>query len=222
MAKDLAPDHLLLTGDLCFREADPSAYAWVRQQVEAMGIPYDVLSGNHDDPVVMAEAFDRLEQLQGGELFFAAQVGDRRLICLDTTTGLLSPQQLSWLQQQLDLAPGEALVIMHHPPVWCGVPYMDNHYALQNQEAVQEILFRHSRPVHVFSGHYHADRVIHQRNLTVYLTPSCFVQISPYQEGFTVDHRRPALREIIVQDDLLWTTVRYWNMDQDIIRESDG
>ena len=204
------PDYLVVTGDLCFRDPDPDVCHWVRAQLEGLALPYDLISGNHDDPVMLAEIFERQALLHGEELYFVRELNGHPLLFLDTTTGLVSQPQLDWLEQQLvERSQEEVLVFMHHPPVYGGVPYMDEHYALQNREAVQQLFFRHGAPIRVFTGHYHVDKVIQRRNTTVYITPACFFQIDQHSPSFAVDHRRPGLRIIELEEDRLLSTVHY-------------
>lgn len=204
------PDYLVISGDLCFRDPDPGICRWVREQLEATELPFDLISGNHDDPVMLAEVFERTALLQQKELYFVRELAGRVLLFLDTTTGEVSKSQLDWLSRQLAARSGDDLIVfMHHPPVYAGVPYMDGNYPLRNREAVQALFFRHDGAVQVFSGHYHVDKVIQRRNLTAYITPSCFFQIDQHREEFAVDHRRPGLRLIHLNGDSLLTTVHY-------------
>lgn len=212
LTRGINPDHVMVTGDLCYQNGDREIYAWIRDRLDALSLPYDLLSGNHDDPRLLAGVFGRNDQLIDGELCYTRPLGGHTLICLDTTTGVVSSRQLSWLEQQLDSQSGEIILFMHHPPLLSGVPHMDRKYALENRHEVQELFFSHSHPIHVFTGHYHVDKVIRCRNLSVYITPSCFFQIDQHHEEFRVDHRRPGLREISFRDGILMSTVRYVGM----------
>jgi len=204
------PDYLVVSGDLCFRDPDPGIFRWVRERLDELAIPYDLISGNHDDPVMLAEVFDRSGLLQNGELYFLRELAGRTLLFLDTTTGVVSSAQLDWLDRQLVALTGQDLLIfMHHPPLHAGVPYMDSRHLLRNRESVRERLFQHDSAVRVFSGHYHVDKVVQRRNITLYLTPSCFFQIDQNTEDFAVDHRRPGIRIIHLDGDRLLSTVHY-------------
>lgn len=209
LTKALNPNHIVLSGDLCFDDPEEEVYEWVRRQMEQLRIPYDLISGNHDDPVMMARLFNREEQLQDGELYYKKMIGDKDMLFLDTTTGEVSARQLDWLKQQMKDLRGPALLFMHHPPFLSKVPHMDRKYALQNREEVQETLFSYPFPVHVFSGHYHVDKTLQQKNVMLYITPACFFQIDQHEEDFKVDHRIPGLREITLENDTVLTTVKY-------------
>jgi len=74
-----------------------------------------------------------------------------------------------------------------------------------------EILVAYGQPVNVYSGHYHVEKTINRANVTVHITPSCFVQIDQYREDFQVDHHRIALRVITLQEKEILSTVHYFD-----------
>ena len=53
----LRPDHLVITGDLCYREGEEEIYQWLYEQLEAQPVPYHILPGNHDNTEMMAGEF---------------------------------------------------------------------------------------------------------------------------------------------------------------------
>jgi Icc protein len=53
------PNYLVLSGDLCYSQGDLSIYAWVKEWVDQLKIPYEVIAGNHDDSKLLTEAFHR-------------------------------------------------------------------------------------------------------------------------------------------------------------------
>ncbi len=208
-ANERQPELLVISGDLCYRDGDARIYKWIKTQLDEQDIPYEVMSGNHDDPALLADAFDLREQLKDGELYFAKQLNGRPVLFLDTTTGLVSDTQLQWLRRQLAAHAEEVMIFMHHPPLPSGVPFMDENHALQNMEAVQEVLFAHPFNISIFTGHYHVDKVIRKRNIVVHITPSCFFQIGQQSREFQVDHRRIALREIYWENGVMMNAVHY-------------
>jgi Icc protein len=203
------PQYLVLSGDLCYRDGDAEIYHWIKKKMDELNIPYEILSGNHDDPVMMAKSFNRKELLKGEELYFKRDFQGRPVLFLDTTTGFVSPQQQEWLKDELRQLDEEVMIFMHHPPVEAGVPFMDNKYALQNKEKVQAILFEHPHNISIFTGHYHVEKVIRKRNMVVHITPSCFFQIGQESTDFNVDHYRIGLREINWNNGVMMNTVHY-------------
>lgn len=207
--QQLRPDYVVVSGDLCFQDPDRSIYTWVRQQLDALDITYDLLSGNHDDPKMMAEVFEREHLLVGDALFYQRQLEGAPYLFLDTTTGIVAEDQLKWLSETLKQQSGQVIIFMHHPPTLAGVPHMDQKYALQNRDQVMEIILDYPGRVDIFCGHYHVDKVLGIENVNIYITPSCYFQIDQYSESFAVDHRRPGIREIEITGEYLRHTVIY-------------
>lgn len=208
--RHLSPDYLIVTGDLCFEDPDRDVYLWIRQQLDSLDVTYDLISGNHDDPQLLSEVFERQHLLKNGQLYYRRQLEGLLYLFLDTTTGIIDKAQLDWLIQALDSQFGRLILFMHHPPIWGGVPYMDNNHPLHNRDAVLDILVEYGHPIDVFCGHYHVDKTISVQQVNVHITPSNFFQIDQHQQEFTVDHRMPGLREIFVEEDRLSHTVIYF------------
>ncbi len=72
--RPLKPDHIIITGDLCYREGNLDIYRWIKLQLDHNKIPYDVIAGNHDDSALLAVAFEQTAFLQEGTLFFFARL----------------------------------------------------------------------------------------------------------------------------------------------------
>ena len=205
------PHYLVLSGDLCYRDGDTKIYEWIYEQMELLDIPYDIISGNHDDPVMMATVFGRSHLLKEEELYFVKEFNGRPVLFLDTTKGVVSEQQQRWLRGRLQDFNEDALVFMHHPPLEAGVPFMDSRHALRNRSEVQAIFLAHPFNVNIFTGHYHVEKVIRKKNIVVHITPSCYFQIGQESEEFQVDHYRIGLREITWDNGVMMNSVHYFN-----------
>ena len=203
------PQQLIVTGDLCFMQGEASIYQWIKDRLDQLSCPYWLLSGNHDDPQLMNHIFHFGEKMVNGQLFYREQLGHHVILCLDSTPGVISTEQLAWLASQLQDIQQNVLLFVHHPPILAGVPYMDNNYPLTNADALLQVLNQFNQKVWVFSGHYHVDKMISYRNVEAYITPSCFFQIDQSTTDFKVDHYRIGFREITIEEDVLMTNVRY-------------
>lgn len=197
--KGESPDHIVISGDLSFRDGDREAYRYVREQVEALGIPYSVIGGNHDVSVNLAEEFDRTADLHGEELYYAQTVGANgasvELLFLDTVKATVSDVQLSWLRNRLDEAERRVIVFMHHPPVPCDCRYMDEHYPFARSADIVPVLTSSESLAAIFCGHYHAEartRLPGRGDVAVYVTPSLWFQIDRNAEEMVISDRRPA------------------------------
>ncbi len=207
----LEPQHLVISGDLCYREGDESIYQWIKKVVDATGIPYSVIAGNHDDSSLLAKVFQLEHLMTGDELFFAKKIGKSTFLFLDSSKGYHSNKQLKWLKRQLKNAKDELFVFMHHPPVLAGVPFMDGKYALKDIKAIQEIFFSYPKNISIFTGHYHVEKSIRINNLLIQITPSLFFQIDQGSEKFKVDHHYIAFREIVVENNHFSSTLKYFS-----------
>jgi len=195
----IAPDFVVLTGDLCAVFGELSVYEWMKEQLDQLAIPYAVISGNHDDPELLARAFGLEDGLHGGELYFRRKIGEEWALFLDTTPGTLSQKQLEWLRTEL-MRPGSSrqFIFMHHPPVLAGIPHMDNNYPLlkPGRDALHALFTECGKEIYVFCGHYHNSITLRCPYGTIYVTPSSYLQIDPYQEEFAIEHTMPAFRYI--------------------------
>ncbi len=209
--KFLEPVHLVISGDLCYRDGDVSIYKWIKKIVDRTQISYSVISGNHDDTKMLANIFELDHLTTDDELFFAKKIGKSTFLFLDSSRGYHSTKQLKWLQRQLKNAKDDLFVFMHHPPIKAGVPFMDGKYALQDIEAIQEIFFSYPKNISVFTGHYHVEKTIRIKNLLIQITPSIFFQIDQESEEFKVDHHNIALREIVIENNHFSSTVKYFD-----------
>lgn len=189
------PDALIISGDLSYSVGLSEIYHWIKSMLDAQGLPYYLIPGNHDDVAKLSEAFGLAPYLQQGELYYQLDLEEPMLL-LDTTTGIVSPRQLAWLRDRLQQLDRELIVFMHHPPLLAGVPYMDDKYALQNWRDVLNIFTAYPHRLNVFCGHYHVHKTVSIHNTNVHLTPSCFFQIDWRSDAFQVHHQRIGYRWI--------------------------
>ncbi len=208
--RSISPDLVVITGDLCFDKGNELTYQWVRSHLDFLEIPYTVIGGNHDSPALLARAFHVPHLLDGKELYYKRAWNGHTALFLETGVGEVSEKQLAWLEKELLLLNQDSVIFMHHPPVLGGTPFMDNKHALRNMAEVQSILFNFPHHLTIFCGHYHIEKTLCTRNLTVHITPSTYFQIDARSEGFKVDHYRIACREINLRNDgVVGSTVIY-------------
>jgi len=205
------PDLLVITGDFCLGDPKFENYLWIQQQLDRSGIPYEVIGGNHDDISQMTTGLIGEDlSTEEDEYYFSDLVHDYHILYLDSAKGRLSDVQLDWVRAEIINAKGHPLMVfIHHPPVTSGVPHMDRKYPLQNGHQLMEILRTHEGTVQVFSGHYHVDRCVVADNVVVHITPSLFMQLFPYTEGFSIDHYQVGYRVIDFTEKGVQHAVRY-------------
>jgi 3',5'-cyclic-AMP phosphodiesterase len=207
----LKPDYLVISGDLCYHQGEKEVYDWIYPQVEALGIPYEVMAGNHDHAATLAQAFGRLDEYSPDGLYFKRQWQDQVVLFMDSSPHQVFEPQLNWLKSQLDQLNSDLILFIHHPPMLVGTPFMDLNHSLRNRDPLLAILNAYPHPVSIFCGHYHVERTVRWKNLSIHLTPSCFFQINSYTEEFQVDHYQIALREINLHDGHLSSRVSYFS-----------
>lgn len=190
------PDALVITGDLCYQYGDINIYAWIKEQLAALNLPVHIISGNHDDTLLLSQVFGLDDLLQEDELYFQQRWNNYDVFFLDSSSGRVSAQQLAWLNQGLSTTNDPAIIFMHHPPLPIGVPYMEDKHALKNREDVSRVLLHNEHPITIFTGHFHVDKSVRFQNIDLHISPSCFFQIDWRVPDFKVDHYRIAYRWI--------------------------
>lgn len=208
-AAALQPDLIVLSGDLCYDVGNASTYVWVKEAMDALGLPYVVMAGNHDDSALLGAAFDLAIRQQ--EVYFVEQVNQQPVFFLDTAVATISDVQLAWLATQLTEVQGPVLLFMHHPPFPVGMPFMDNTWPFRRSDDLMKVLTVHPAPVYVFCGHYHTERIAHAGNVSAHITPSLYFQLDSEAEQPAIEHTRMALRVIDFEQERLVTAVKYFD-----------
>ena len=126
------PDYLVLSGDLCYRDGQVEIYRWLKTQLDACGIPYAVIAGNHDDAGMMAKVFGLSGYAHSQRIYYELLWQGHPVLFLDTAPYDLDTTQLDWLAARLAAAPVARILFIHHPPVLAQVPFMDQQYPLRN------------------------------------------------------------------------------------------
>jgi 3',5'-cyclic AMP phosphodiesterase CpdA len=162
-ALDPRPDAVLVTGDLV-DAGGIDEYRHLRTLLDTLAIPWRVMVGNHDDRANLRAVFGDRPELAGHDGFvqYAFDVGEVRVIALDTLdpgsgAGRLCATRLAWLEAQLDASGQQPVVIgMHHPPVACGIGFMDDiRLAPDDSRALDALVRRHSNVERIVCGHVH-------------------------------------------------------------------
>lgn len=161
----VVPEAVLITGDMV-DDGSPESYRHLRSLLAALPMPIYMLPGNHDDRDALGQVFADYapggsRRMPGGYVQYTAEVGDMRLVVLDTAVsrehhGALDAARLDWLECTLADAPGrKTLVALHHPPVETGIAHMDAIRMLEGADAFEAIVARHPQVQLVACGHLH-------------------------------------------------------------------
>ena len=188
-----APDLVLATGDLA-NHGSPAAYARFCSCMEALGLPWFWLPGNHDELAGMRRHCGRSRPMVR-----SIRSGGWQIVMLDSAVpgevgGELAPGELALLEQLLGEEPGvPALGCMHHPPVPIGCAWLDEQ-RVHNADAFFEVLARHRQVRAVLWGHVHQEFRAERDGVLWLASPSTCVQFAPGSADFLLDERAPGLR----------------------------
>ncbi len=148
-----------ISGDLTDRgEAD--AYHGLRVRLEQFPIETYLTLGNHDERAAYFSAFPKAPRDEAGFAQQSIDTAGGRFILMDTfgepgnSEGWYCPSRMSWLRDQLGAAEGDIYIVMHHPPLDIGVPYMDR-IKLREHEEFADLVADDDRIRHIFFGHVH-------------------------------------------------------------------
>lgn len=156
---------VIVTGDLT-HVGDAGSYAVLRRVLAQLSVPVTLLIGNHDDRATFVSAFPETLLDADGHVQCSIDIGNCRLVCLDTVkgaafpegpyhAGILCDRRLAWLDRTLaDAADKRVLIFMHHPPHKTGFAGMDA-IRLENGDAFYEVIGRHRNVAHLICGHIH-------------------------------------------------------------------
>ena len=188
------PDAIVFSGDLA-DHGERKEYEEFAKIVAGVEIPMQYMGGNHDKVVTMAEILGL--PLRDGKLCYAATMGNRLHLFLDSSENRVDDNQCAWLEEKTaEAKESEIFLWIHHPPVLCGAKFMDTLWPLKHRENVQASLRRLDRVDTVFCGHYHTAKTVEWEGKTIFVCPATQMQISETEEGFSVADSRPGWQMI--------------------------
>lgn len=207
--KDL--DFVLSTGD----QVDMPEEKLVDKYIEitmASKYPWHVLLGNHDVSVNGGlgkkgyikkfvgldgkDAINRVFSFPGGMNYYSFSPNEKfTVICLDGTTekvvtpqGQIDDKQLEWLKSELEANKDKYVIIAVHFPVIEPFKSKDHFILEPGRTKLQEMVESYKNVIGVFSGHYHATKLIKIKNKihnscpAVVQYPNAFREITITQE----------------------------------------
>ena len=127
-----------------------------------LSMPVFLVPGNHDRREVMKSRLAHLPGITAAPDFvhYVVEEYPLRLIMLDSVApgyghGELCAARLDFLDQSLAAQPDKpAVVVLHHPPIVCGIEHMDR-INLRTADAFGKIIARHPQVERVLCGHHH-------------------------------------------------------------------
>jgi Icc protein len=184
-ARGARPDAVVISGDL----TENGLVAEYQQFAEVLGrtlghVPVYVVPGNHDRREVLRAELSHLPGIAGCDRFIQFAVEDHalRLVMLDTVVpgaghGILCADRLAWLDATLADAPERpTVIVMHHPPIICGIRHMDA-INLHDAEAFAAVIARHRQVRRIVCGHHHRPITGQVAHAIVSVAPSVAHQV---------------------------------------------
>lgn len=196
------PDLLLLTGDLADR-GDKASYERLKSALADCPYPWLPLVGNHDERANFHAVFPGYDDGHGF-VQYVRDCGDVRLIIVDTLEegrhgGAFCDQRAAWLNAQLGEAPDKlTYIVMHHPPIECGIEWMNTDPDEPWVQRFSDILAQHPQVRGLICGHLHRSVTASWQGRTVAICSSSAPQVAadftPMDSGL-IDDRVMILAE---------------------------
>ncbi|GAA6624307.1 metallophosphoesterase family protein [Scytonema sp. NUACC26] len=197
-------DFLLLPGDLT-QHGEPENHTWLQNRLAQLPFPAYVVPGNHDVPVLMANAqsiafadfphyYRQFGYSNTNQLYYTCQLlPGVRLVGLNSNffndqgkqIGRLDDKQLQWLEEVLAASVNELVLVMVHHNVVEHLPnqsrhLMANRYMLDNAPELLHLLRQYSVRL-VFTGHLHVQDVAYAEGVYDITTGSLVSYPHPYR-----------------------------------------
>lgn len=187
-----------------------TAYEWLKKTTQKYDHKIIWMPGNHDDLERMQKVFGfsfRVD-IEQDKLTYQLSLNEINILCLDTSDKSLSARQIDWLINATD---DNTFIFIHHPPMVCNSPFMDNKHCLQNWTVLTEKLLNiPEKTFRFFCGHYHQESYFAHYNIHIFLTPSTMFQIDRHKPYFEIYHTHSGYRVIeILQNNSFKTYCNY-------------
>ena len=203
-------DLLVVTGDSAHDE-NAETYRRLSAELADFAGRVRIVPGNHDDRAALAERFPQAGGGPAGRVAFHERLGDWQAIGLDSQIpgelpGFLGAEQLDWLRSLLRQSPqGPAILLLHHPPVAVGSPWLDK-IGLQDAGELAETLRANPQVKLVACGHIHQQLTASFAGACLVSTPAVGPAFRPRTEVLVIEDAPPAFRLIELGADGQWST----------------
>jgi Icc protein len=196
------PAAIFASGDLT-ETGTPEEYAALAEILKRTPCPVHLGMGNHDNRAALLDAFRApfTGVDENGFVQYALDIGELRVVMCDTALegraeGHFCAARAVWLARTLDAAPSRpTIVFLHHPPIPCGIQWMDPTFEAASRERLHEALRGRTQVVGVLCGHVH--RAFHGPFAGHTVTVSSASALQLTLDLTPIDRRVPDGREIL-------------------------
>ncbi|WPF90171.1 metallophosphoesterase [Cyanobacterium aponinum AL20118] len=198
-------DLIIFSGDISDK-GSLNSYEWLAKKTENYNSKIIWMAGNHDSVDNMKQVFNLsfLVDIEENKLNYQLNLSGINILCLDTNDKLLSDNQIDWLIESTD---DNTIIFIHHPPITCASPFMDDNHSLANWKIIKEKLSTISnKTFRFFCGHYHQESYISYQNIHLFLTPSTMFQIDRHKPHFQIANTLSGYRIIEIFEDKSFKT----------------
>ena len=188
-------DFVMFGGDLVDRAKESELIGFL-EHIKELDAPWYMTFGNHDSMLGGYLTTERyINQIKKHNknfnyntthYSFSPKAGFR-VIVVDTiirerltSNGKISQEELKWLDNELEKAKKDTVLIFTHVPFLEPIA-VENHKLLNYQEALN-ILAKYKNPIAVFQGHYHVTKIEQKNNILFVSTPSLVSYPNAYRE----------------------------------------
>lgn len=176
---------VMFTGDLIDKPFEKELHA-ILPHLSKINAPWYFSFGNHDVCVggylTKKLYFDILREVNPEFKFekpyysFVPKKG-YKVIVLDsnidtevTAQGYIYPEQLEWLDKELNASQKDIVLIFMHIPVV--EPFPSPNHRMRNADEVISTIEKYKNPIGVFTGHYHAAKITQKENVLYVSSPA--------------------------------------------------
>ena len=178
-------DFVMFTGDLIDKPYEIELQA-VLPHVKKLNYPWYFAFGNHDICVggyltkslylsilrknnsnfTFTTPYYSFVPKQGFKAIVLDSIIDNEI----TSNGYIYKEQLDWLDAELKKSQKDVVLIFMHVPLV--EPFSSNDHLMKNSSEVRKIIEKYKNPIGVFSGHYHATKVVQMNNVLYVSSPA--------------------------------------------------
>ena len=178
-------DFVMFTGDLIDKPYEIELQA-VLPHVKKLNYPWYFAFGNHDICVggyltkslylsilrknnsnfTFTTPYYSFVPKQGFKAIVLDSIIDNEI----TSNGYIYKEQLDWLDAELKKSQKDVVLIFMHVPLV--EPFSSNDHLLRNSNEVRKVIEKYKNPIGVFSGHYHATKVVQINNVLYVSSPA--------------------------------------------------
>ena len=127
---------------------------------------YLTLLNSHNKNFNFNKSYYSLKPKKGFKVIVLDAVDNSKI----TGNGIFPKEELEWLDSELKKSKKDTvLIFLHHPLI---EPFPSSHHKILNIEEFYSVIDKYKNPIAIFSGHYHATKIIKENNVVHVSTPA--------------------------------------------------